>query len=104
MLAGAIKDWPRLFSQAFDYLNPGGWIECTEFEINVRSDNDSPEQSPNIKLWCRGLSEAANIIGRSFEVAVNLKDWVCEAGFTEVTQEVRKVSGMHTIVPDDDNI
>lgn len=91
MLAGAIKDWSRLLSQAFEYLNPGGWIEMTEFEINVHSNNDSPEQSPNIKFWCRSLAEAAKTIGRGFDVAFNAKAWMERAGFTNVVQEVQKI-------------
>jgi hypothetical protein len=94
MLAGAIKDWHRLLQQILEHLNPGGWLEVGEFEILVHSDNDTPEQCPNIKLWCKLLQEAARKIERPFEVAIHLKEWLENAGYTEVTKEVKKVSAV----------
>ncbi|KAF8858394.1 TAM domain methyltransferase [Acephala macrosclerotiorum] len=114
MLAGAIKDWPNLLARAFAHLNPGGYIECTEFEVWVRdfekpansrttsADDASPpkldeatkdEENPTfyIEKWQSGLSEAANKIGQTFDVAVNLKKWIIEAGFENVVEKVVKV-------------
>jgi hypothetical protein len=91
MLSGAISDWNRLLRQAYEHLNPGGWLEVTEFEIDVHSDNETPELSRKIRFWCDGLAEAANKIGRRFDVAVNLKDWMEQAGYTEIIQDVKKV-------------
>lgn len=86
MLSGAIKDWPGLLAKAFDHLNPGGWIECTEFEVWLHSYNNSLDRAPDIQTWQDGLSEAAALIGRRFDVAVNLEEWVRQANFTDVTQ------------------
>ena len=36
-LMGAIKDWPRLLTNAFNHLNPGGWIEICDFEPVLKS-------------------------------------------------------------------
>jgi len=32
-LAGAIQDWTRLLGQAYAHLEPGGYLEVTEFEV-----------------------------------------------------------------------
>jgi len=33
---GSISDWPKLMRQAYDNLQPGGWIEVVDFETWVR--------------------------------------------------------------------
>lgn len=59
------------------------WIRC--------DDGSLPEDSM-IAKWQIGLKEAANKIGRTFDVAVNLKEWVGKAGFSGVSEDVQKVS------------
>lgn len=86
MLSGAIKDWPGLLAKAFTYLNPGGWIEVTEFEVMVHSYNNSMDQAPSIQKWQQGLKEAAAKIGRRMDVAVKLKEWIREANFKDVVE------------------
>lgn len=86
MLSGAIKDWPGLLAKAFDHLNPGGWIELTEFEVWVHSYNNKLEQAPDISTWQEGLRDAAAKIGRRFDVAVNLEAWARQANFVDVSQ------------------
>lgn len=54
MLAGAIKDWPALLSRAYSHLNPGGWIEVTEFEVWVHSYNNKMSEAPEITKWQEG--------------------------------------------------
>ena len=85
MLSGAIKDWPALLAKAFNHMNPGGWIEITEFEVWVHSYNNNLHRAPDIQTWQEGLREAAAMIGRRFDVAVNLEDWVRGANFTDIT-------------------
>ena len=92
MLSGAIKDWPSLLAKAFNHINPGGWIELTEFEVHLHSYNNNLHRAPDIQTWQEGLREAAAMIGRPFDVAVNLEEWVRQAHFTDVTQH-------KTIVP-----
>src|ERR1700712_4620936 len=69
MLSGAIKNWPKLFSQAFKYLNPGGYIECTEFEVWVHSNNSCIQIAPDIVRWQTHLRDAAATIGQRMDVA-----------------------------------
>lgn len=84
MLSGAIKDWDALLKRAFDHLNPGGYIEVTEFEVWNHSYNNTLDSAPHIQQWQKGLSEAAVKIGRRMDVAVHLKEWIAEAGFEDV--------------------
>ena len=98
-LAGSLKDWPRLFEQAFSNLEPGGWLEVVEFEVWVRDQKDESADAKDKELvdatmiskWQEGLAEAGDKIGRRFDVGVNLKKWMEQAGFIEVVERVIKV-------------
>jgi hypothetical protein len=85
--AGAVKDWQGLLQKAYNHLNPGGWLECTEFEVWIKSYNDTLRNAPDIEKWQEGLQEAANKFGRTMEVAVNLEGWLKEAGLEDVVEE-----------------
>ncbi|TVY43919.1 Secondary metabolism regulator [Lachnellula subtilissima] len=90
MMAGSIKDWPALIAQAYANLQPGGWLEFCEFEVWVHCQNDT-EVPQLIHKWQTGLTEAGERIGRTFNVAPNLKRWMEEAGFVGITQNIIKV-------------
>ncbi|TVY49618.1 Secondary metabolism regulator [Lachnellula occidentalis] len=90
MMAGAIKDWPALVAQAYDNLQPGGWLEFCEFEVWVHCQN-TDEVPQMIHKWQAGLTDAGERIGRTFDVAPNLKMWMEEAGFVGITENIIKV-------------
>lgn len=93
MLAGAIKDWKSLLRKAYNHLNPGGWIECAEFEVLIRSYNDTIHNAPDIEKWQTGLHEAAEKFGRTMDVAAHLEEWLKETGLEEVVEEKTVVPG-----------
>ncbi|KAH8687701.1 TAM domain methyltransferase [Tricladium varicosporioides] len=91
-LGGSLKDWPFLLSQAYTHLEPGGYLEVVEFEVWVYVQNEGVVGKPEmIEKWQKGLKEAGEKIGRSFEVARRLKGWLEEAGFEEVRESILKV-------------
>lgn len=49
------------------------------------------DAAPYIMTWQKGLSEAAEKIGRRFDVAVNLEKWLKAANFGDVVQHVSTV-------------
>lgn len=87
MLSGAIKDWPSLLAKAYEYLNPNGWLEVTEFEVLLHSQNKTMERAPHIQKWQRGLDDAATKFGRRMDVAVHLKEWIRNARFVDIVQD-----------------
>jgi hypothetical protein len=89
MLAGAIKGWPGLLEKAYNHLNPGGWLECAEYE---RRYNNTLNNAPDIQNWQNGLHEAADKFGRTMDVAAKLEKWLKEVGLEDVVEE-------KTIVP-----
>jgi len=90
MLAGAIKDWPALIAQAYNHLEPGGWLEFCEFEVWVNCQNEV-EVPRMIQKWQTLLQEAGEKIGRTFIVAVHQKKWLENAGFVNVHEDVYRV-------------
>ncbi|RDW82220.1 hypothetical protein BP6252_03332 [Coleophoma cylindrospora] len=85
-LSGAIKDWKRLLKEAYDNLEPGGYLEVTEFECLMHSDDDTIESATMIRKWQEQLHVAGETIGRTFNVAGNLRQWLTETGFINVEE------------------
>ncbi|KAL4804398.1 S-adenosyl-L-methionine-dependent methyltransferase [Aspergillus unguis] len=90
-MEGSVKDFNRLFKQAHDNLTPGGWFEICEFTADVFSDDDSGDKVVNMHKWRDELTEASRRFGKLINVAKNYKQWMIDAGFTNVQEEVYKV-------------
>ncbi|KAI4148838.1 MAG: hypothetical protein L6R39_002668, partial [Caloplaca ligustica] len=80
-----LTDWPAFFTSAFYHLKPGGWIECQELSVGVRSDDDTLPQDSHVRQWCDNEEAAWNAIGLSVNLTgEQLKDWMESAGFTNI--------------------
>lgn len=90
-MSGSIADWPRLLSQAYDYLNPGGWIEFTEFEAWAWTDDGSLPESSAYQQYQVLLDETAREFGKDLNIAPKLARLLGNAGFTDVVSERQKV-------------
>ncbi|KAK2880137.1 hypothetical protein FQN49_000551 [Arthroderma sp. PD_2] len=90
-MGGSIGDWERLLRQAYENLNPGGWIEITDFETwGTTDDNSLPETSPYHEYQVQ-LNEAAEKFGKVMNIAPRFQEFVENAGFASVTAEKRKI-------------
>jgi hypothetical protein len=83
-MAGSIKNWPGLFQQIFDHLKPGGWVELSEYDIILKSQDNTIPKSYKPQEMLNLLSIACDKIGRPLGVGPKLKRWVEEAGFINV--------------------
>ncbi|KAJ5555405.1 hypothetical protein N7535_007840 [Penicillium sp. DV-2018c] len=90
-LGGAIADWPRLIRQSYENLRPGGWIELQEFEVMLRSDDDSLRLAPNLCEFLDRLTKASEAFHRPMNIAEGHRQRLVEAGFEDVRDEVYKV-------------
>jgi SAM-dependent methyltransferase len=90
-LGGAIADWPRLLRQAYEHLRPGGWVELQEFEVTLRSDDDSLRLAPTLCEFLGRLHEASEAFHRPMNIAEGHRQRLAEAGFENVRDEVYKV-------------
>jgi len=90
-IEGSVKDHRRLFQQAFENLNPGGWMEVADATVGVFCDDDTAPRAPNLFEWRDRLLEASEKFGKKMGVANRYKEWMIEAGFVNVREEIRKV-------------
>jgi ubiquinone/menaquinone biosynthesis C-methylase UbiE len=92
VLAGAIKDWPALYREAYKHVKPGGWIEAQEHGVQVLSDDGTAEKATEVTKWFRLVGEASEKFGKTLDVAKDQKRWMMEAGFVDVKEDIYKVS------------
>ena len=90
-LCGGIADWTRFYSQAYQNLKPGGWLEMVEYGGTFRSDDDTIQRAPWTRRLCDELYEAGRKFGKRLDVAHMHKEWLEDAGFLDVREEVYKV-------------
>ncbi|KAF7737056.1 Methyltransferase [Penicillium ucsense] len=90
-LGGAIADWPRLLAQAYHHLKPGGWIELQEFEVTLKSEDESMDLAPTLCEYLHHLHKASLAFQRPMNIAEGHRRRLVDAGFEEVKDEVYKV-------------
>lgn len=96
-MTGSIRDWRKLFSQAYDNLRPGGWLEIQEYEIEISSDDGSHLKAKNFVLWKDKLNEASQLFGKPFSDYSLHKQRMEEAGFIDVSEDTFKVRPITTL-------
>ncbi|CAI4215852.1 unnamed protein product [Parascedosporium putredinis] len=90
-LCGTSSDWPRLYGRIKENLKPGGWVEIQEYDAWIYSDDDSFERAPWTKEWVEKLDEASLKFGRQINMAKYHKQWMIDAGFEDVVEEVKRI-------------
>lgn len=51
LLIGSISDWPSVYKDIFRILKPGGWVEHTEYDCDVVSD-DATQPADAVMRQC----------------------------------------------------
>jgi SAM-dependent methyltransferase len=83
-MAGCIKDWPKLMSQAYKFTKPGGYVEFQDWDWTMKSpDNSLPYESGLAKVN-RLVGEAVGKLGQTADPGSSLEGWVRGAGFTDI--------------------
>lgn len=93
-IAGSISDYDRLFKQAYDNLNPGGYFELQNFELNFFSDDESRERAVTAVQWQRIILKTSEKFGKPLAVEGGWKEGMFRAGFRDVVAEVYKVRNL----------
>ncbi|RDW62438.1 S-adenosyl-L-methionine-dependent methyltransferase-15 [Coleophoma cylindrospora] len=83
---GSIKSWPRFFGQAFANLNPGGWIECCDGILPMRTDDNSFPENSALKRWGDLMVDAMSEskFGRPLDSALHYESQLAAAGFKNI--------------------
>lgn len=98
-LAGCVKDFPDVYGRIKNNLKPGGWVEMVDFPAELYSDDDSMEKAPNVAEWTRLQKEASAKFGKEMNIAHRHKQWMIDAGYKNVTEEVFKVCPTFLLLP-----
>jgi trans-aconitate methyltransferase len=90
-LEGSVQDHPKLLEQAKEHLKPGGWLELVDATVRIFSDDDTINKSPYMLEWAATLREASLKFGKPMGIAHRYKQWMIDAGFQNVKEEIKKV-------------
>ncbi|KAL8305345.1 hypothetical protein RB597_003803 [Gaeumannomyces tritici] len=85
-LAGSLKEWPKLYRQAYDNLSPGGYIELFEPNYPIGSDDNSLPADSALLRWSRLWQEGAAKSGLQLLTAEQHKAVLEQAGFVNIVE------------------
>lgn len=72
-------------------LKPGGYAEVVDQPTVAFADDDSMAKAPNVFEWARLHNEACEKFGKRMDIAHRQKQWMIDAGFKNVKEEIFKV-------------
>jgi SAM-dependent methyltransferase len=84
------SDFPAVIKKAYDHLAPGGWIEIVDGYWQLFSD-DATTTGTALERFFLLLGQGGAALGRDMLKAPRYRDYVAEAGFTEVRERVERV-------------
>ncbi|KAJ6029877.1 hypothetical protein N7460_010143 [Penicillium canescens] len=85
------EGWDQLYKQAFDALEPGGWIEQMEFDVRVSSDDGTLKKEHQLWKWGPMFIRCAERAGRSLNIHETMRGAIEKAGFVDVHEEKYKI-------------
>ncbi|KAJ5888009.1 hypothetical protein N7495_008050 [Penicillium taxi] len=86
-----VEGWETLYKRCYDNIQPGGWIEELEFDIEVRTDDNSLPKDSILGQWAEVFGGASERAGRSLMVQDKMRGRIEKAGFIDVHEHVYKV-------------
>ncbi|OCK72666.1 hypothetical protein K432DRAFT_315905, partial [Lepidopterella palustris CBS 459.81] len=92
-MTGCIRDWEKLFTQAFHHTKPGGYIESQEMDYMAVVQSDSKISGESLILWCELQGKAAYNAGLSLRTSgEKLKALMEKVGYVDVVVQEFKLA------------
>lgn len=88
-LVGTSKDYPAMIKQAYNSLNPGGYLEMTDLYVPL-PDFDGSLKGTFLDQWSKRQCEACVKVGVDASAPAKFKGWFEEAGFEDVRETIYK--------------
>ncbi|KAM0816049.1 hypothetical protein AB5N19_01850 [Seiridium cardinale] len=80
-----LSDFPKLWRNIYDNLQPGGWVEFMETVIYFQSQDGSIEGTA-LQRWNKLIIEGVKNLGRNVLSCMKYKRWMLETGFVNVEE------------------
>ncbi|KAG4422844.1 hypothetical protein IFR04_004066 [Cadophora malorum] len=90
MMTGSLMNWPKFFSQSYENLNPGGWIEVVDICLPYQSEDGTLKEDSAINYWIKTGIPGVTALGREIHTAHTYKERMIAAGFENVTEVIYK--------------
>lgn len=77
-----------MIAKTYNHLAPGGWVEFHEWAYELFTENAETEEYYNssaLKKWLECVVGGGANLGRDLRSPLHYRQWMIEAGFTEVT-------------------
>ncbi|KAK1460630.1 hypothetical protein CCUS01_08735 [Colletotrichum cuscutae] len=84
-MSSSIADWRAYLTKCFNHIQPGGYLELQEPEMEFQSDDGTFPADYPLAKYGNLLKEAAAIFGREYVSVSSLKTLMVEVGFKDVT-------------------
>ncbi|KAF2773745.1 hypothetical protein EJ03DRAFT_105797 [Teratosphaeria nubilosa] len=84
MLTLGMHDWPRFLRQAWDHLNPGGWIETKETQFPPRRADGEETRPSAMSKWGEYVYEAAKNAGIDARASESFIEMLTRQGFVNI--------------------
>jgi len=88
LMAGCFADVPRVIQQAYDNLEPGGYLEFQDYGLPLRCA-DGTLEGTSLEYWGIIMCEAARKIGRPMgtDASANYRTWMEQVGFVDIEEK-----------------
>ncbi|KAI8169663.1 Secondary metabolism regulator LAE1 [Colletotrichum sp. SAR 10_71] len=95
----SIADWPRLISNIYDHLTPGGYAEFQDMDGLYYADDATYPPSSALSRWNARFVDACEAMGRTARPGPRLEGWVrAHGGFRDVRHKRFKAPiGPHVV-------
>ncbi|KAK0624278.1 S-adenosyl-L-methionine-dependent methyltransferase, partial [Immersiella caudata] len=92
-MTGCVKDWVKMYKEAYRCLKPGGWIEHMDCSVGLWCDDGSIPEGSVFDDWVEMFKKAGPIMGQSFFVIEEdaFVKKMEQAGFTGIKTKVLKM-------------
>ncbi|KAK2776899.1 methyltransferase domain-containing protein [Colletotrichum kahawae] len=86
MMTGAFRDWPNFHRQAFENLNPGGWLEIQDIDFPMRCDDGTIPPECDLGRWNDLMMEAGRRSGFLLDTCGRAAEMMAHAGFIDIVR------------------
>jgi hypothetical protein len=83
--------WSSYFRDIRVLLRPGGWVQVTEYLLNIRSDNGSITVQSAVYRWWQAYDSAMQLLNRDARIGPKLQGKLAAAGLRNVQVDDRRL-------------